>query len=96
MKLQLFGLIILIVGLSLLALPALAQEEARPPWPTDPVPPEPRAPAFTWLPVVSAQTQFAALHPPPEMPERPEAAMPEPDKPVRPPTVFLPMVGGGL
>lgn len=102
MKLYLFGLLILVVGLALLALPALslpvmAQPEEPSPCGCAEPPPggtEPRAPTTYWLPLVSAQVGYAELGPPPLMPEKPGTL----DKPVRPPTsagpVYLPMVAG--
>lgn len=73
----------IIVLAALLTLPASAQGRC----PCDPPEPEPRAPLHVWLPLVGVAQPFAILYPPP-LP-----AMP--DKPVRPPTTFLPMVGAG-
>lgn len=77
-------LVALVIVLALLtALPASAQGGCGCELPG----PEPRAPLRAWLPLVGVAQPFAILYPPP-LP-----AMP--DKPVRPPTTFLPMVGAG-
>lgn len=60
--------------------------------------PEPRAPLLAWLPLVTVEdAPFVILYPPPLPPAPPEQDAPEKlDKPVRPPPLYLPLVGGGL
>lgn len=70
----------------ILALPVSARADC----PCDPPGPEPRAPLRVWLPLVGVAQPFAVLYPPP-LPDPAEV-----DKPVRPPTTYLPLIGGQL
>lgn len=88
-------LVALVIVLALLtALPASAQGGCGCELPG----PEPRAPLRAWLPLVAVEgVPFVILYPPPLPPAPPEQGAPSAlDKPVRPPPLYLPLVGGGL